>query len=184
MRILITLLLLVALFSTTSCSNSSDYKPKKIEYSGTNTEKFRKAAEKVMTEYRNDITTALNNRDWPLVQRELMDYWELVDNMTPSQTGNIWTNEDYQNAYDNFASKIIIEEARELISKQNDDADDILIELIMTVQPNKWSTVDRGPYSNSSGETVLEKVRPTVISLAEMKGRSRIIEFFLYNSTF
>lgn len=155
-----------------------EYRPKTINYSGTNYKRFRKAAEKVITEYRDEILTAVHQENWELVQRELMDYWELLDNMTPSQTGSIWENEQYQNAYDNFAAKVIIEEARMLLNKKDTSADEILLELIMTIQPLKWSVVDNGKYSHSSGETVMQKVKHTIVNLARLKGRTKVLEFF------
>lgn len=153
------------------------YKAKKINYSGSNYKKFCQAAEKVFEEYRTEITAAVHKENWALVKRELMDYWELVDGLTPRHTGDIWDNERYQNAYDSFAAKILVEEARVLLDKQDMAADDVLIEQILSVQPSPWSTIDDGPYSHSNGTTVMELATPTIIKLAKLKGRTKVLDY-------
>lgn len=188
--------LLVVLFSFTmsvciiSCSGSDSnqtneakdplagYTTKKIKYTGKSTEEFRSAAQKVIEEYRIDITNALSDENWALVQRELLDYWQLIDNMTPQQTGDIWTNEGYQNAYDNFATQIILDEAKVLLDKRDDNADEILLEMIISIKSKRWSNVDSGNYSHSDPESLMEKITPAIVELAELKGRSKVVEFF------
>lgn len=182
---------LISIVCLSNCgSNNSDtksegtkdplagYVPKKIEYTGSSYKEFNSALLKTVEEYRTEITDAVNAENWALVQRELTDYWQLLDNLTPHQTGDIWKNERYQNAYDNFAAQIIIQEAKVLLDKQDDKADETLLETIISVKSLRWSTIDKGEYSRSDEESLMDKITPAIINLAKLKGRSKVIEFF------
>lgn len=177
---LLSIFLSISFFGCSGNKSVSGYKAKKIEYSGTNYKKFRQAAEKVFEEYRTEITDAVHQENWALVKRELMDYWELVDGLTPDQTGSITHNERYQNAYDNFAAKILIEEAQVLMDKQDEAADDVLIEQILSIQPSPWSVKNDSRFSSSNGKSVMLIAAPTITQLAKLKGRSKIYEYLSY----